>query len=80
MVKEVDMELNIMNWKCPECGLSLSKHLTEIICPVSDVDAPEPASPEVPGLRAITEFKQRSKKTMANDKTPVDTKSRLASG
>ena len=40
MVKESDMEL--MNWLCPECGLELHKHLTEIICPVSDVDAPGP--------------------------------------
>ena len=37
------MELNTMDWLCPECGLSLSKHLISIDCPVSDVDAPGPA-------------------------------------
>ena len=41
MVKESDMELNIMDWLCPECGLELHKHLIEIICPVSDVDEPD---------------------------------------
>jgi len=43
MVKESDMELQIMDWLCPECGLELSKHLISTYCPVSDVD--EPAEP-----------------------------------
>jgi len=43
MVKESDMKLNIMNWLCSECDLELHKHLINIVCPVSDVDAPEPA-------------------------------------
>ena len=43
MVKESDMELQIMDWLCPECGLELSKHLISTDCPVSDVD--EPAEP-----------------------------------
>ena len=40
MVKENDMELQIMDWLCPECGLELHKHLISTYCPVSDVDEP----------------------------------------
>ena len=44
--------MELMNWLCPECGLSLSKHLIGIDCPVSDVDEID-ASDEWPCRRLL---------------------------